>query len=54
MKKLSSMIQGKGSIWMNFNRTCPKCSAYISKYKRACPNCGAFVKNIRGRVIIAK
>ena len=54
MKKLSRMFQHKGVVWMNFNRTCPKCSSYITKYKRACPSCGTIVKNIRGKIIVAK
>jgi ribosomal protein S27AE len=54
MKKMSSIFQNKRMVWLDFKRTCPRCSNYISKYKRACPNCGIMVKNIRGKISIAK
>ena len=54
MNKFKKISEKRGMVWVNFNRTCPKCHSYIPKYKRACPGCGRYIKNIQGKVVIAK
>jgi predicted amidophosphoribosyltransferase len=55
MRKFRKLNEdGIGVNWFDFNRACPKCRAYIPKYKRACPNCGQYIKNVQGKVFIAK
>ena len=54
MKKFNRISEKRGMIWLNFNRSCPKCSSYIPKYKRICPRCGTFIRNVQGKVFSAK
>lgn len=54
MAKFNRISEKRGMVWTNFNRACPKCSSYIPKYKRVCPNCGTFIRNVQGRVFVAK
>jgi len=54
MKNFNRFQKGKSTVWLNFNRLCPKCYNYIPKYKRFCPQCGKHVKTVQGKVLIAK
>jgi hypothetical protein len=54
MKRPQKISERRGVVWIDFHRSCPKCSSHIPKYRRCCPSCGTFVKNIQGRVFIAE
>jgi predicted amidophosphoribosyltransferase len=54
MPKFNKISEKRGMIWVDFNRRCPKCEGYIPKYKRVCPQCGRHIKNVQGKVFIAK
>jgi rRNA maturation endonuclease Nob1 len=54
MERGRKLSERRNMVWVNFNRNCPKCNTYIPKYKRVCPSCGRLVKNISGKVFLAK